>query len=57
VPPLLVQPVAASDVGPALAEIATGAPDNRTRELVGPETQDLVDMGPTWLATKAASTA
>jgi uncharacterized protein YbjT (DUF2867 family) len=44
VPPLLVQPVAASDVGDALAELATGTPHNATLDLAGPEPQDLVDM-------------
>jgi uncharacterized protein YbjT (DUF2867 family) len=44
VPPLLVQPVAASDVGEVLAEIATGAPRGRAVDLAGPEPQDLVDM-------------
>ncbi|MGH3588282.1 MAG: hypothetical protein ACRDQ0_18415 [Pseudonocardia sp.] len=43
-PPLLVQPVAAFDVGQVLADIATGASRNRTLELAGPETHDLVDM-------------
>ena len=43
VPPLLLQPVAAADVGDVLAEVATGAPRG-TLELAGPETQDLVDM-------------
>jgi hypothetical protein len=37
VPPLLVQPVAASDVGEILAEIATGAPQGRVTDLAGPE--------------------
>jgi uncharacterized protein YbjT (DUF2867 family) len=43
-PPLLVQPIAASDVGDVLAEVATGAPQGRARDLAGPEPQDLVDM-------------
>jgi uncharacterized protein YbjT (DUF2867 family) len=42
--PLLVQPVAAADVGDVLAEVACGPPLNGTLELAGPETQDLVDM-------------
>jgi uncharacterized protein YbjT (DUF2867 family) len=42
--PLLVQPVAPSDVGDVLAELATGDPLNGTLELAGPDTQDLVDM-------------
>ena len=44
VPPLLVQPVAAADVGDVLAEIAAGAPQGRAPDLAGPEPQDLVDM-------------
>ena len=44
VPPLLVQPVAASDVGGVLAGIAAGDPRGRATDLAGPEPQDLVDM-------------
>jgi uncharacterized protein YbjT (DUF2867 family) len=44
VPPLLVQPVAASDVGDVLAELATSPPHDGTVDLAGPEPQDLVDM-------------
>jgi uncharacterized protein YbjT (DUF2867 family) len=44
VPPLLVQPVAVSDVGDVLVEAAVGGPQNGVRELAGPELQDLVDM-------------
>lgn len=40
VPPLLVQPVAAADVGDVLAEIATRAPQGRAADLAGPEPQD-----------------
>ena len=43
-PPILVQPVAASDVGAVLAEIAAGDPRGRAVDLAGPEPQDLVDM-------------
>lgn len=42
--PLLVQPIAPADVAEALAEIATGEPQERHRHLAGPERQDLVDM-------------
>ncbi|MFD7445031.1 SDR family oxidoreductase [Streptomyces sp. NPDC059909] len=42
--PLLVQPIAPADVGDILAEIATGAPQGRYRDVAGPEPQDLVDM-------------
>ncbi|MFI6284400.1 SDR family oxidoreductase [Streptomyces sp. NPDC051018] len=44
VAPLLVQPIAPADVADILAEIATGAPQGRYREIAGPEPQDLVDM-------------
>jgi len=44
VAPLLLQPVAASDVGDVLAGLASGEPRNATIELAGPEPQDLVDM-------------
>ncbi|MBA2472527.1 MAG: SDR family oxidoreductase [Pseudonocardiales bacterium] len=55
VPPLLLQPVAASDVGQVLAEIATGPPQGRARDLAGPETQDLVDMARRTLAARGRS--
>lgn len=44
VPPLLLQPVAADEVGDALAEVAAGPPRRGTLELAGPRTEDLVDM-------------
>jgi uncharacterized protein YbjT (DUF2867 family) len=50
VPPLLMQPVAAADVGRVMAEIAVGEPMAGTIELAGPETQDLVDMARRTLA-------
>jgi uncharacterized protein YbjT (DUF2867 family) len=55
VPPLLIQPVAASDVGDVLAEVATGKPQGRAPELAGPETQDLVDMARRALAARGES--
>jgi uncharacterized protein YbjT (DUF2867 family) len=55
VPPLLVQPVAASDVGRVLAEIATGPPQGRAPDLAGPEPQDLVDMARRALAAQGES--
>ena len=55
VPPLLVQPVAASDVGRVLAEIATGSPQARAPDLAGPELQDLVDMARRTLAARGES--
>ncbi|WP_369245579.1 SDR family oxidoreductase [Streptomyces sp. R41] len=42
--PLLVQPIAPTDVADILTEIATSAPQGRYRDVAGPETQDLVDM-------------
>jgi uncharacterized protein YbjT (DUF2867 family) len=42
--PLLVQPIAPSDVADVLAEIAVGEPKGRYVDLAGPQTQDLVDM-------------
>jgi uncharacterized protein YbjT (DUF2867 family) len=42
--PLLVQPIAPADVADVLAEIVTGAPQGRYRDVAGPEPQDLVDM-------------
>jgi uncharacterized protein YbjT (DUF2867 family) len=44
IPPLLVQPIAPSDVGDALADVAIGAPLGGVVDVAGPETQDLVDM-------------
>ncbi len=55
VPPLLLQPVATSDVGQVLAEIATGTPQGRARDLAGPETQDLVDMARRTLTARGQS--
>jgi uncharacterized protein YbjT (DUF2867 family) len=42
--PLLVQPVAPSDVAEVLAEVAVGAPAGRHVDVAGPDPQDLVDM-------------
>lgn len=42
--PLLVAPIAPSDVGEILADVATGAPLNAKLDIAGPETQDFVDM-------------
>lgn len=44
IPPLLVQPIAPADVADILAEIATGTPQGRYRDVAGPEPRDLVDM-------------
>lgn len=43
-PPLLIQPVAAVDVGEVLAELATHKPAGRVPEVAGPEPQDFIDM-------------
>jgi uncharacterized protein YbjT (DUF2867 family) len=52
VPPLLVQPVAVTDVADVLVELATGPPQGRAADLAGPETQDLVDMARRTLAVR-----
>jgi uncharacterized protein YbjT (DUF2867 family) len=52
VPPLLMQPVAVTDVADVLVEIATRPPQSRRVELAGPETQDLVDMARRTLAAR-----
>lgn len=52
VPPLLVQPVAAADVGEVLAGVAVGQPRSGIIELAGPEPQDLVDMARRTLAAR-----
>jgi len=44
IPPLLVQPIAPSDVADVLAEVAAGEPRGRHPDVAGPEPQDLVDM-------------
>ncbi|MGK3947376.1 SDR family oxidoreductase [Microbacterium sp. LWH13-1.2] len=43
--PVLMQPIAASDVSAALAEVATKAPTNSTWELAGPEAFPIVELG------------
>lgn len=44
IPPLLVQPIAVSDLGEILAETAAGPGEGAVIEVAGPGTQDLVDM-------------
>jgi uncharacterized protein YbjT (DUF2867 family) len=44
IPPLLVQPIAPTDIADVLAEVATGEPRGRYPDVAGPETHDLVDM-------------
>lgn len=55
IPPLLLQPVAAADVGEALAQLAAGSPQGRAADLAGPEPQDLVDMTRRTLAARGLS--
>jgi uncharacterized protein YbjT (DUF2867 family) len=52
VAPLLVQPIAPDDVAAILTEIATGTPQGRYADVVGPEPQDLVDMARRTLAAR-----
>ncbi|MEV4471529.1 SDR family oxidoreductase [Nonomuraea salmonea] len=42
--PLLVQPIAPSDIAAVLAEVALGEPQGRYADVAGPDPQDLVDM-------------
>jgi uncharacterized protein YbjT (DUF2867 family) len=56
VPPLLVQPVAITDVATVLVELAAGAPQGRVPDLAGPETEDLVDMARRTLAARGDPT-
>jgi uncharacterized protein YbjT (DUF2867 family) len=53
--PLLLQPVAVTDVADVLVEVALGEPINGICELAGPETQDLVDMARRTLAARGES--
>jgi uncharacterized protein YbjT (DUF2867 family) len=55
VPPLLVQPVAAADVGDVLADMVAGPPRGRATDLAGPEPQDLVDMARRTLSARGES--
>jgi uncharacterized protein YbjT (DUF2867 family) len=50
--PLLVQPIAPSEVGEMLAEVATGDPLNAMMEIAGPDTEDFVDMARRTLAVR-----
>ncbi|MBV1856295.1 SDR family oxidoreductase [Catellatospora tritici] len=43
-PPLLMQPIAPSDVADILARVAVGSPQGRHRDIAGPEPQDMIDM-------------
>jgi len=55
VPPLLLQPVAAADIGDVLAELAAGTPQGKAPDLAGPEPQDLVDMARRTLSARGES--
>ncbi|QYJ03547.1 SDR family oxidoreductase [Nocardioides panacisoli] len=52
VPPLLVQPVAPSDVADVLAHVATNNPRGHHVDVAGPEVEDLVDMARRTLAAR-----
>jgi len=52
IPPLRLQPVAASDTGAMLAEVAARTPLNGWFELAGPDRLDLVDMARRTLAAR-----
>lgn len=43
-PPLLLQPLAAADLGEVLAAVATGVPQGRAADVAGPERIELIDM-------------
>jgi len=43
-PPLLLQPLAAADVGRVLGEVATAPPQGRAADLAGPDVLNLIDM-------------
>lgn len=55
VPPLLMQPVAVSDVAEVLAEMAVGDPLGGRCEVAGPQTEDLVDLARRTLAARGES--
>jgi uncharacterized protein YbjT (DUF2867 family) len=54
-PPLLLQPVAISDVAEILVEVATGSPRGRAVDFAGPEPQDLIDMARRTLEARGES--
>jgi uncharacterized protein YbjT (DUF2867 family) len=56
VPPMLIQPVAAAEVGKVLAEVAVGPALGMAPDLVGPNQEDLVDMARRTLAARGDST-
>jgi uncharacterized protein YbjT (DUF2867 family) len=56
VPPMLIRPVAAAEVGKVLAELAAGPPLGMAPDLVGPNQEDLVDMARRTLAARGDTT-
>jgi uncharacterized protein YbjT (DUF2867 family) len=56
VPPMLIRPVAAVEVGKVLAEVAVGPALGMAPDLVGPNQEDLVDMARRTLAARGDST-
>jgi uncharacterized protein YbjT (DUF2867 family) len=42
--PLLIQPIAPTDIAEVLAEVSVGEPRGRYRDVAGPAPQDMVDM-------------
>jgi uncharacterized protein YbjT (DUF2867 family) len=55
IPPLLMQPIAAADVGAVLAELAVQPPRGRVTDVAGPQTEDLIDMARRTLAARGES--
>ncbi len=54
-PPLLMQPIAPTDVANILARIAVGSPQGRHRDIAGPDPQDLIDMARRTLTAQGRS--
>ena len=52
VPRMRVRPVAAQEVGEALADVVDAGPSGRVHDLVGPQEEDLVDMARRWVAAR-----
>ena len=55
VPDLTYQPVAAAEVGAALADLAAGPPRGQVRPLAGPRPDSLADVARRYLARRAAA--
>lgn len=54
-PPVAMQPVAVTEVGVALAELASGAAQGRVVDIAGPERLDLLDLARRVLAARGDS--